>query len=173
MTEPLAPRPVAEPRGRARWLVIALAISVSLNLFALGFVVARALRPPHLPHPRAEHGPFLGPHSLMREGFGPKARPLLDGVMERHGADLREERAALRKARRAVRDALLSEPFDAAALEQALAALRERTDSSQRQMHEALVELARSLPLEQRKLLARRAHALEALGMGGPRGGGP
>ena len=152
------PRPVVKT-----WLVIALVVSVAFNLFALGFIAARALRPRD---PHAMHGPFMGPHGLMKDGLGPQGEPMIDKVMARHGQSLRNERGELRQARRAVRDALLSEPFDAAQLERALAALRARTDSSQTRMHEALVELARSLPLEQRKLLARRAFALDAMGMG-------
>jgi len=148
-----------------RWLVVALVVSVSFNLFALGFVAARAMRPHR--H-RAEHGPFMGPRSLARDGFGPKARPMLDDVMKRHGDEMRQDRKELRRARRAVRDALLREPLDVPVLEQALAGLRARTDGSQARMHQALVELAKTLPLEHRKRLARRAHAFEAMGSGEP-----
>jgi len=151
-----------------RGLVIALAISVAFNLFALGFIAARALRPHDMHGPHAMHGPFMGPRGLMREGFGPEAGPMIDKVMARHGDNLRKERVELRQARGAVRDALLREPFDPSQLQAALSSLRARTNSGQARMHEALVELARSLPLEQRKLLARRALALEALGMGAP-----
>ena len=156
-----------------RWMVVALVLSVAFNLFALGFIAARARKPHGLQHAHGDHGPFLGPRGLMREGFGPEARPIVEKVMQRHRAALHSEHGELRRARRAVRDALLNEPFDAAKLEGALAALRARTDSSQARMHEALVELAGTLPREQRKLLARRALAFEALGMGEPPPGVP
>lgn len=169
MTEPIAPHPPEQGGALKRWLVIALVISAALNLFALGFVAARSMRP----HDHGRHGPFMGPRGMMREGVGPEARPLVDKVMAHHGEALRAERKELRQARRAVRDALLREPFDATQLERALAGLRARTDSSQQRMHEALVELARTLPREQRKHLARRAHALDALGDGRDGRGGP
>jgi uncharacterized membrane protein len=156
-----------------RWVVVALVSSVAFNLFALGFIVARAWKPRGMHHAHAEHGPFLGPRGLMREGFGPDARPMVEKVMKRHREALHSEHGELRRARRAVRDALLNEPFDAAQLEQALSALRVRTDSSQARMHQALVELAGTLPREQRKRLARRALAFEALGMGEHRPGAP
>lgn len=164
-TKPIAPRP-----AHRSWLVVALIISVAFNLFALGFVAARALRPEG---GRAGHGPFMGPHGLMHDGFGPQAEPMIDAIMAKHGEGLRMQRRELRQARKAVRDALLNEPFDPGRLEQAFAGLRARTESSQASMHEALVELARSLPADQRKRLARRALALEALGMDGPRPGRP
>jgi uncharacterized membrane protein len=170
MIEPQSSVPTAPPRDLKRWLVIALVISVAFNLFALGFVAARALRPHH---GHEGHGPFMGPRGLMREGFGPHARPMLDKVMERHGDELRKARGELKRSRREVRDALLAEPFDAPRLERALAGLRAHTDGTQAHMHEALVELASSLPLEQRKHLARRALAFEATGMGGRAQGGP
>jgi uncharacterized membrane protein len=173
MTEPIAPHPPEQGGSLKRWLVIALVISAALNLFALGFIAARSLRP-HEHGRHGEHGPFMGPRGMMREGIGPEARPLVDKVMAHHGDALRAERRELREARRAVRDALLQEPFDAGQLERALAGLRARTDSSQQRMHAALVELARTLPLEQRKHLARRAHAFDAIGDGrGGRGGPP
>jgi Spy/CpxP family protein refolding chaperone len=167
MSDSSAPRPPEKPSELKRWLVVALVLSVAFNLFALGFIAARAWKP-HGPHHSHEgHGPFLGPRGLMREGFGPEARPVLDKIMKRHRETLRSEHGELRRARRAVRDALLNEPFDAAQLERALSALRARTDSSQAHMHKALVELASTLPREQRKLLARRALAFDALGMSG------
>lgn len=142
-----------------RRLSIALAVSVALNLFIAGFFVARGVSGRGMHGGRHHHGPFLGPRALLEAG-GPEAEPLVEGLMKRHGPELRKERGALRSARRGVHDALSREPFDAAALERALAELRARTGSSQAQMHEALVELARQLPAEQRKRLAKRAHVL-------------
>lgn len=166
MTERLTPEPPHRGGELKRWVLIALVISAALNLFALGFIAARSLRPHHHEH-HVARGPFMGPRGMMREGFGPEARPLLDAIMDRHRESLRGERSELRKARRAVRDALVAEPFDPAQLERALAGLRARTDSSQQRMHAALVELARTLPAEQRKLLARRALAFDAMATGG------
>lgn len=148
-----------------RRLVIALCISLAVNVFAAGFVVARALhrseRVRERAGERAMHGPFMGPRGLLGLDAGAKARPVVTELMKRHGEGFRAERSELRKSRRAVHDALAADTFDAAQLERALTDLRARTQSSQARMHVALVELARSLPPEQRRGLAKRAHVLE------------
>ena len=53
-----------------------------------------------------------------------------------------------------MRTALSAEPFDAQALERALGELRASTADSQALMHTALLEVARSLPVDQRRRLA-------------------
>lgn len=121
----------------------ALAISLGLNLFFLGFGVAR--RVPHPPPPPApthfdpRHDMGPGP----RQWFGP------------HAPALREQHRAFKQARRAVADALSAEPFDAQALERALADFRKATAEGQEALHRALVERAKELSPEERRKLAR------------------
>jgi uncharacterized membrane protein len=137
----------------SKGLVIALVVSLGLNVFLGSFIAARAM------HRRAQieqvgDGPFWGPRGLMRDRKGPladKAR----GLMARNGAAFAAERARLREAQRKVGAALAAEPFDADALARALAELREATARSQQLMHGALVDLARELPPEQRRELLR------------------
>jgi uncharacterized membrane protein len=147
-----------------RRLSIALAVSVALNLFGAGFLVSRALhhRPPppglhalHAPDERFEGGPFMGPRGLLGSGAGPHMLPRVREVMQAHGKELREGRGELREKRHAVEDALRAEPFDAAALGAALAGLRQSTNAAQERMHAALVDLAKTLPAEERRELAR------------------
>lgn len=154
-------------------LSIALAVSVALNLFGAGFLVSRALhrehgpRMPHMPPPAQELvdvSPFMGPRGLLGSGAEPRLLPHVREVMRAHGDGLRQDRGALHERRRAVEDALRAEPFDDAALSQALGSLRQSTLAAQERMHTALVELAKKLPAEDRQRLARH----------GPRGrGGP
>jgi Spy/CpxP family protein refolding chaperone len=137
--------------GKRLW--IALAISLTLNLFGLGFMSARLLhgRGGHHDGPR---GPFFGPGGLLLDAeLGASRDAQVRGVMERHRESLRAQRERLRDARRAVQAALASEPFDPEALTQALARLRQRTDQSQALMHAALIEIAPSLTHEQRQRL--------------------
>jgi Spy/CpxP family protein refolding chaperone len=139
-------------------LAIALAISVAANLFVAGFAIARAVY--HFPHHREGfHGPFLGPHGMMRDERGPLA-DAIRGAMQRHGDAFRAQRAHLRDAQRAVHAALTAEPYDAQALARALADLRTATAQSQQLMHDALLELAGTLAPEQRHELLRNAQAL-------------
>jgi Spy/CpxP family protein refolding chaperone len=139
-------------------LAIALAISVMLNLFLLGFMSARLL---HGPFAHGElHGPFFGPRGLLSRGAPPGAAgERVRGMMERRREAMRSQRAALRDAQHAVRDALSKEPFDATALERALEQLKRATADSQSLMHSALLEIAPSLTAEQRQQLARDGRA--------------
>jgi Spy/CpxP family protein refolding chaperone len=140
-----------------RRLAIALAISVAANLFVAGFVIARAVY--HVPyHHEGMHGPFLGPHGMMRDQRGPLA-DAVRGTMHGHGDAFRAHRTRLRDAQRAVRDALTAQPYDAQALAQALEGLRTTTAESQRLMHDVLLELAGKLDPEQRHELLRNALA--------------
>jgi Spy/CpxP family protein refolding chaperone len=135
-------------------LWIALAISLTLNLFAGGFISARLLHGRGGDH-GGPHGPFFGPRGLLLDAeFGASMDAQVRAVMERHRESLRGQREQLRQARQAVGAALTSEPFDAAVLEQALARLRQRTDESQALMHAALIEIAPALTHEQRERLA-------------------
>lgn len=141
-------------------LAIALAISVAANLFVAGFVIARAVY--HMPHHHAGmHGPFLGPHGMLRDQRGPLA-DAIRGAMRRHAEQFRSQRAQLREAQRTVHAALTAQPYDAKALASALEGLRASTAQSQKLMHDVLLELAGTLAPEQRHELLRNAQTLAA-----------
>jgi uncharacterized membrane protein len=140
---------------RLKLVLLALAISVALNVFLLGFFAARVVR-------RSHDGRFFdesGEHStVLRESWRKRAETL------------RGRREAVDLARRGVRAALLAEPFDAEALTTALAALRAETNQTQAALDQALVEFARGLSAEDRKKLAE-ARWFGSLGdRRGPRG---
>ena len=124
----------------------ALALSIGLNLFLLGFGVVR------LAHHRHPEG-ASGPHGRMGELLGPPTPAL------------REERKVLTDARRRVGEALAAEPYDPDALSEALAALRESTSRGQEKLHERLIERAGQLSPEERRAFAERRFLRE-------RGGG-
>jgi hypothetical protein len=134
----------------AKKLTVALVISVALNLLVVGFLVGRGLRGP------GKHGDL---HGLS----GPEARfsrhPVLREAMDRHRADFAGRRDAVTQARKAVAEAAGREPFDRAALEQALVNLRKETGLSQEVMHRALVEACEKAKPEERRTLA--AHFLK------------
>ncbi|MDB4986042.1 MAG: hypothetical protein JWN04_1220 [Myxococcaceae bacterium] len=125
----------------------ALALSLGLNLFLLGFGGSRWLRM----HGRHREGAALhGPHAA---GVW---RTLVLNTPE-----LRAQHHTLTDARRAVGAALRAEPYDAGKLAGALSALRNTTARSQEMLHQHLLEEAPSLSREQRRELAgsRFVHA--------------
>ena len=168
-----------------RGLVIALSVSVALNLFLLGFLVARGLgsQPSHV-HGHPDHGrAHRGMHHAgpKRRG-GPEARGErrarkggggMDGMgmrralrgmeldegaaalLEARREVMREHRKTLRAARKAVREAMHAEPFDPAILEAAFVAQREAHLESQAAAHETMTQLAAKLSAEQRAQLMK------------------
>ena len=136
--------------GPLRWVLL---VSLCLNLFLGGFLVARAVY--HVPfhhHAREFHGPFIGPRAMMRNASGP-AGDAMRAALRRHAGELRAQRQRLGEARRAVRAALVAEPFDAQALARAFSDLRGTTTESQRLMHQVLLEVAGTLPAAERREL--------------------
>lgn len=147
-----------------RKMTVALSVSLALNLFLGGFLVARAV---YRPQRHASGGPIMGPGGLMRDGEMPgQAR----AIMEKHRPALREHRQGLRAARREVRAALAQEPFEAEQLKQALAKTRRYTGDSQAALHDALVEVASKVGPEHRKKLGRAAMAGPSHRLRGERG---
>jgi uncharacterized membrane protein len=134
-----------------RRLVIGLVLSVSINLFFGGFVVARRVLM-HRGFPA--HAPMLEPRGfLARAGLG-SAGPGVQRVLELKREALREQHSALRTTRAKVRTVLETEPFDKGRLESVLGELRAQTWEIQSTMHSTVVELATSLDAAQRKRLA-------------------
>jgi uncharacterized membrane protein len=121
---------------------IALAISVALNVFFVGFWAARSVR---RWHQRRATDSFYGTVDRV---------PTVGESWKRHGVVLRQRREAVDAARLAVRDALAAEPFRPEALDAALARLRAETVETQAAFHTALVQIVRDLGPEARHRLA-------------------
>jgi uncharacterized membrane protein len=139
----------------AKRLSIALAVSIALNLLLAGILVGRAFhRPPH--PPERETPAFRG----ERDGNRAPLRKLL----REQGGELKEKRRAIAEARRTAQTALEAEPFDRAALERALEALRDETVASQKIMHGAIADAATKGTPEERRKLGR---SLARVGLGG------
>lgn len=130
-------------------LAIALAISLSLNLFCLGFGVAKRMHGGHMGPPM-----MFGPHGFMqRAGLRDDDRKLRD-ILEKNRNRLHAQHSALMDARQDVRRAISADPLDDKQLDAALAQLRARSGEIQDQMHAALSQMAHALDAEQRKRLA-------------------
>lgn len=130
----------------AKRLLVALCVSLGLNLLAAGVVLGRAFDrdrgqgPKHGRHAGAERAPEKQPGELRRR-FGWRGEP--EGM---------ERRRAVRQAREQARAALGKEPFDAAAFEAALGRVRAETARGQEALHRKLVEEAKRGPEERRRL---------------------
>ena len=138
-----------------RGLVIGLAISVSINLFLIGFVTARFALQGGRPIPVADERHPRGPVSLFgaTEALG-NPKPI-KRLLRKHMKDFKPKRKELREARHRIAQALAAEPFDPKSLNKELGNLREVTRDSQRAIHNALVDLAVSLTPEERRLLSQ------------------
>lgn len=144
-----------------RWLMVALALSVTLNLFLLGFGAARWFHGPH-----DMHGP--GAMRGMPRRGGPLAmRELMRDLPEPRRQALRDTRQQLRGAQTAVRDALTAEPFDRDRLLHAFEQLQRSSSEAQRLMHENMAEIAPRLNADQRARLARAGSMFGGMMRGG------
>jgi uncharacterized membrane protein len=120
----------------------ALALSIGLNLFLLGFGGSRWLRARS-----GHHASSVGANGPGRGHGAPR-------WMGTPSPALREQHRSLIEARRAVGSALEHEPYEATQLERALTDLRSNTAKSQLLLHERLLERAPALSPEERRELA-------------------
>ena len=162
MSEPTHVAPAPVPARGGRGLRIALALSVAVNLAILGLVAGAMIG----------GGPRSGgadPH-LRSLGLGPFAmafsREDRAGFAERiDRAALRSERRALGESLVALRQTLISEPFDRSAAEAALARSRGATSTLQGIGHEAILDqIAQMTPDARRALAGRLDRALTRMG---------
>lgn len=141
----------------AKKLAWGLGLSLAINLFLLGFGVARRVHPPMPGMVPTGEGRNFDPAHVARL-FGP------------HSSTLRAQRKEVQRARSAVVVALTAEPFKREDLAQALEGLRAATHDGQKKLHDALLEAASNTTAEERALLARSRllHDVPKPGPGGP-----
>lgn len=143
---------------RQRWLTIALAISVGLNLFFVGVAAARWWQHQKWHSERWGDRASLSAPAQKSDGERPerrhrRGRPL-SWMTEAERAELRPKRQALIGIRRNAEHMLSTEPFDPAKFQGALEALRSETAQIQAAVHQKLVQHAATLSLEERRKLA-------------------
>ena len=141
---------------KSRWLVIALAISIALNVGLLGLGIGFATGSPHWGRgvdPTAGLARLLRslPEARREELSQGGAPAMSDGELRRRiGASMRD----LRGSQRTIARALAEEPFDADRTAAALASFREHFAANQASSHEAFVAiLDRLTPEERRRFL--------------------
>lgn len=143
-----------------RWMMIAFAVSVALNLFFLGIASARWWQ--HRQWRTQRWGdPALNmaggaPGPARMDGHrGPRRRgEPFPWLSQQEKEELRPKREALIEARRDAEQVLVAEPLDPVKLGSALEAVRAQTTQLQATMHERLLQHAQTLGLEERRKLA-------------------
>jgi len=139
---------VARPRSRAK---IFLVVSIALNLFLGGMMIAWHMRPPPPPPP----GPwFERMIQRMSMDLAPADRDLLQASYQAHRPDLDRMDKEVVAAREQVGAAMRAEPFDPAALEQAMANARDAREPVVEAVEQAVAEAAAKMSPEGRKKLA-------------------
>lgn len=114
-------------------LSLALAVSVAVNMLLGGLIAGHHWGDP----PRHRSGDFL-----FDRAFSAVPEELRGPIRERlrpEGSDLRMDMREMRDARRAVDTALRARPFDPAAADAALAALRAKVGETQSSLHATVV----------------------------------
>lgn len=144
--------------GTPKRVWVMLALSAALNLFFFGVFAAQKL-----PWRDPFRGGFREHHERDGGGGGRKflrhsglrdAGPEVQALMKARREQARENMRALADARAEVRQSLKAEPFDAARLRAAFAAVRTRTQAMQTELHSTLDDVAQKLTPEQRMRMA-------------------
>ncbi|HSE79866.1 MAG TPA: periplasmic heavy metal sensor [Alphaproteobacteria bacterium] len=140
----------------AKWLALALLVSLGVNLFLGGLLAGRYFGPQHRTFARSEAYERPGQEFFRRLiGRVPaEHRAAFEDVLSAKRPDMERTSQALRESRTKIREAVRAEPFDRAKLEAAFAEVRERNMALQKSVHEAMAEAVQKLPAEARGRLS-------------------
>lgn len=126
-----------------RWVAVAFVASLAANLFLGGMLVAGWLR-----HHGGWEGGGGGPPRMWERGLAvldAAARSQAESVRDRHESSVRAQMDSLRRARRALGDALRNEATDVAALRAAMDNMRDQSAAMRAAIHGAMLDLAATL----------------------------
>lgn len=127
---------------KAKLVLIALAVSLIANIFAVSFFVGRM----------SVGGMRAGE---ARSGYPPAIRAEMRHELETRRGDMMAARRQLRDARAAMFEAARAPTFDEAALTAAMAEVRTATAALQKVTQDALVETLKKMPAEERAGIRR------------------
>ena len=132
-----------------KWLVVALFVSLMLNLFLGGIFVSKWL------FHRNSHLPRLGSMKRMviaAESLGDNAKKKATEIHERHGTAIHEGMIELRKARREFNQQLVAKTLDHPRLEQVTTELTTRSREAKERIYSMMIEIATTLSPDDRIL---------------------
>lgn len=132
-----------------RALVVALLVSIALNLVAVGIFLGRTTGPKPDVH-RVD--PVFGMRRLLGSLSEERARALAP-LYRQYFAAMRPRFREIRGTQEALRSAMLTDPLDEAGLRAALQSFEAQLTSSQRDGQDAFVALAAELTLAERQQL--------------------
>lgn len=139
---------VARPGRRTR---IFLAVSLALNLFLAGMMIAWHMRPPPPPPP----GPwFERMIQRMSADLPPADREILQASYQTRRGELDRMDKEVQAAREKVAATMRAQPYDPAALDQAMAEAREVREPVVKTVEQAVAEAAAKMSPEGRMKLA-------------------
>lgn len=155
--------PTTARSGRPRWLTIVAVVSLAINLMIAGAVAGHLLSGRH--HVWRESEVMRGETRMpdrpgeaviqrMTAAVPPENRAVFLAVIAEHRQQIADAGRQVRDARIKVRDAIAADPFDRAKLDQAFAALRERSQQLQASLHATVSDAASKLPPDARAQLA-------------------
>jgi len=132
----------------SRRLSIALLASLALNLFLGGMLTSQWIFAERhgRPHPVGRFD-----REGARAAIDEQHRPAVDAIWQRHKSALRGRVRELRDVRRRLRQQLVAEELDRAALAQTYEELHTRGLAARDLLGKPLAEIAAALPAEQRK----------------------
>jgi uncharacterized membrane protein len=133
--------------SRQSALLLALLVSVSVNLLVAGVLIGRS-------SVGVRETP---PAAWVARELEPEARRLVRDRLRQETGNVRPLRRDLADAHRAVREAMSAEDYDAQTLKDALARLRAVDGRYRQLLHDNVAEIAAQLPREQRVALLRAA----------------
>ncbi len=145
-----------EPKKR-RWLWPLLIVSLGLNLLFVGLIAGRMWT--HGGSRSAPHRIITGAVEEFMKELPDAKRQHAGDLLKRHRTTLRQLRKQIRQERRAVKDAVLTDPFDAAKVGEVFARFREIRTGQHQSMHTMMIELLKNLTLKERERLVNQIHA--------------
>lgn len=133
-------------------ILVALVLSVCLNVFVAGVVIGRVSAGGRPPLAQGGGGGFERFIATVPE----EARPVVRQTLREHRPRIQERFLALRNARQDVAAIVGAEPFDRPAFEAAMATVRTRSKEMEAEMHGVIAEALAQLPAELRAQMAER-----------------
>lgn len=128
--------------AKAKWLLGGAIVSLCLNLFLVGGMIAGRM-----------HGPMGGPEpkgGMIMSTVPPGLKPIIREKLKARGPDFEAERDNIRKIKAQVADALAAEPFDPAKLDAVLTDLEKSAGTILHLSQQGLSKIAAELTPEQR-----------------------
>ncbi|NOX82307.1 MAG: periplasmic heavy metal sensor [Alphaproteobacteria bacterium] len=143
-------------------ITIALIASLALNVFAIGFISGRIIKPNHQPSAQtleAPHHRMDNPRGFMQRAkdLPPESRNAFRHAIRSNIPKLRAQKKEIYKLQRTYYDALRADKWDRATVETALGDLQEARDRGRAMIDEAFLDAVESLDADARAQLLHRA----------------